>query len=213
MTDIFLILTVASLAALLVAEARGSRLGIWIAKPLASLGFLGGALALGALDEPYGVAIFVGLVLSFAGDVLLIPKKAMVFRLGIVSFLLAHVAYIAAFAVRGLALDWTAVALVPLVAVMIVVIRWLKPHLPREMKIPVYVYVVVISLMVAAAFGTSAPGFDPWVIMAGTLLFYLSDLAVARNRFVAPAFVNRAWGLPFYYAGQWLLVWSAATVV
>lgn len=121
MTCVFPVLTLTALVALLLAEYRGFRPGIWIAKPLASLGFLGGAVYLGALDGCYGATLFAGLVLSFVSDVLLIPKKPLVFRLGIVSFLLAHVAYIA-------------------------------------------------------------------------------------------AFVNRAWGLPFYYGGQWLLVWSAASL-
>jgi uncharacterized membrane protein YhhN len=48
----------------------------------------------------------------------------------------------------------------------------------------------------------------PWTAAAGAVLFYLSDLAVARHRFVRPAFLNRAWGLPAYYAGQLLLAWT-----
>jgi hypothetical protein len=40
------------------------------------------------------------------------------------------------------------------------------------------------------------------------LAFYLSDLAVARDRFVARAFVNRLWGLPLYYAAQILFAVS-----
>jgi hypothetical protein len=38
----------------------------------------------------------------------------------------------------------------------------------------------------------------------------LSDLSVARDRFVAPGFVNRAWGLPTYFAAQLLLAASVA---
>jgi hypothetical protein len=38
---------------------------------------------------------------------------------------------------------------------------------------------------------------------------YLSDLSVARDRFVKPAFVNRLWGLPLYYASTVLIAWSA----
>jgi len=40
-------------------------------------------------------------------------------------------------------------------------------------------------------------------------LFYVSDLSVARDRFVARAFVNRARGLPAYYAAQVLMAWAA----
>jgi len=34
------------------------------------------------------------------------------------------------------------------------------------------------------------------------LAFAASDISVARDRFVAPAFINRAWGLPLYYVAQ-----------
>ena len=61
--------------------------------------------------------------------------------------------------------------------------------------------------MVVAAFGTV--GIDPdWRIALGATAFFLSDIAVARNRFVAPGFTNRAWGLPLYYVGQVLLALS-----
>ena len=40
---------------------------------------------------------------------------------------------------------------------------------------------------------------------AGAILFYLSDLAVARHRFIHKSFINRALGLPTYYLGQLLL--------
>jgi len=45
----------------------------------------------------------------------------------------------------------------------------------------------------------------PWTAAAGAALFYLSDLAVARQRFVHEDFINRALGLPTYYLGQLLL--------
>jgi uncharacterized membrane protein YhhN len=50
----------------------------------------------------------------------------------------------------------------------------------------------------------------PWTAAVGALLFYLSDLAVARHRFVHPAFVNRAIGLPLYYVGQLLIALTIA---
>ncbi|MEN8163997.1 MAG: lysoplasmalogenase family protein [Acidobacteriota bacterium] len=46
----------------------------------------------------------------------------------------------------------------------------------------------------------------------GATLFFLSDLAVARHRFVKEAFLNRAIGLPAYYAGQMLLALTIGIV-
>jgi hypothetical protein len=35
-----------------------------------------------------------------------------------------------------------------------------------------------------------------------------SDVAVARDRFVAPSVGNRLWGLPLYFVAQLLLAWT-----
>jgi uncharacterized membrane protein YhhN len=62
--------------------------------------------------------------------------------------------------------------------------------------------------MVIGAFAATRAEVAPVKLAVGAALFFASDLAVARNRFVAKAFVNRAWGLPAYYAGQLLIAWS-----
>jgi hypothetical protein len=45
--------------------------------------------------------------------------------------------------------------------------------------------------------------------VGGAVLFFVSDLFVARNRFVAPGLANRLLGLPAYYGGQVLIAWGA----
>ena len=47
-------------------------------------------------------------------------------------------------------------------------------------------------------------------LAAGACLFFASDLAVARDRFVARDFTNKLWGLPAYYIGQLLIAWAIA---
>ena len=199
--------TIVAVAALLAAEARGSRAGIWIAKPLASAGFVAVALAAGAPDSPYGRWILAGLVLAWWGDVLLIPRSRAVFLAGIASFLLGHVAYGIAFVERGVSTTWVALAAVVLVGPALGVWRWLRGHVPAAMRGAVRAYVGVISAMVACAVGTFAEAGGA-AILVGALMFFVSDLAVARNRFVAPGFVNKTWGLPLYYGGQLLLAAS-----
>jgi uncharacterized membrane protein YhhN len=200
----FAALTVLALAALLLAEHRGSRQGAWIAKPLASAGFLGVALAGGALGTVYGRWILAGLVLSWLGDVLLIPRAERAFRAGATSFLLGHVAYAVAFTVRGIAVPATLLAGLATLVACVVLVRWLRPNVRGSMRALVYAYVVVISAMVVLAAGAAVGSATP-TIFAGALLFYVSDLAVARDRFVSNEFMNRAWGLPLYYAGQLVL--------
>jgi len=208
----YALVTIAATAALLLAEQRDSRIGVWIAKPIAAAGFIGAAVANGALDSVYGEWILAGLVLSFFGDVLLIPHDAKrAFLAGLVSFLLGHLAYTGAFALRGLDTTATAIAAVPVAGASIVALRYLWPHVQSrapKMQRPVLAYLAVISTMLVCAAGTVGRGGD-LRILVGAIAFYVSDLAVARQRFVAPSFTNKLWGLPLYFGAQLLL---AATV-
>ena len=203
----WILLTVVALAGLLAAEARSYQLGVYLFKPLASTGFVGAAVASGAVFSTYGRIILLALLLSWLGDVLLIPAGEGTLLAGLGSFLLAHVAFGSAFALRGQALAWTAAALVVLAAIAIFVVRWLRPHLPAGMRLPVFVYIAVITVMVALAAGTVAAG-SPRIILAGAVAFFLSDLSVANDRFVHKSFVNDLWGLPLYYAAQLCLAAS-----
>lgn len=203
----WILLTAIALAVLLIGEARGSSLTRALAKPVASTGFLGLALAAGALEEAYGQAILVALALSWIGDVCLLSEKQRPFLFGLAAFLLAHVAYAAAFVVHGHSSAWSLTALAVLALPALVVLRGLAPHLPAAMRLPVRAYVAVITVMVALAIGAYGAGSHPSVLI-GAVAFYLSDLAVARNRFVAPALINRAIGLPLYYFAQVCLALS-----
>lgn len=209
-------LTAAATASLLAAEYRDWRPGVWLSKPLASTGFVALALAAGALtrtgDSSYGLLVLLALVLSWLGDVLLIPRTApSVFRAGILSFLLGHLAFAAAFASRGLDVTAAATAAAFIVIPAIFTLRWLRPHIPPDMALAVRAYVLVISSMVVCAAGTVALPGDPRILV-GAVMFFVSDLAVARERFVAPSFSNQLWGLPLYYGGQLVLASTAGGV-
>lgn len=198
--------TIAAVAGLVAIERLDTVWRVWV-KALASTGFVAIALAAGALGTGYGIAVLTGLGLAWIGDLLLALPARRAFRGGLVAFLLGHVAYVAAFSLRGLA--WLPGAAVGAGAAVVGVLvwRWLRPHLDREMSGPVAAYVVVISLMVIGAAATAGHDLDVRIV-AGAGLFYLSDLFVARQRFVAPGYANRLLGLPLYYAGQVLLALS-----
>lgn len=203
-------LTVAGVVVLLLAERYDATALTRVAKPIASTGFLGFALEQGALDSTYGVLVLIALVLSWLGDVCLLSKAAHWFRAGLGAFLLAHIAYVAAFMTFGPA--WHNVAVIA--ACMAVpawrVRRWLSPHVPSAMRAPVHAYVIVITLMVGAALAAWQSG-APVGVAVGAGVFYLSDLSVARERFVAAGFINRLWGLPAYYAAQLMLAQTIAS--
>lgn len=206
-------LVMASLVAALLAVVRGGERWHryeWLVKPAAAATFIVTGLSAGALSSSFGQVLLAGLVLAAGGDVLLIPRDKRAFLAGLVSFLLGHVAYGVAFVVRGVDGIAVAVAGAALAALAVPILRWLWPHVERPMRGPVVAYVVVITAMVALAAGTAWRGSGAWLLV-GSVGFYLSDLSVARDRFVSRGFVNRAWGLPLYFFAQLLLASRAGS--
>ena len=195
-----------AVVALVWSERVGNAVRV-VAKPLASVCFIGVALAAGAADTAYGRWVLVALVLSAIGDVALLGRSSATFLLGLTSFLLGHVAYGIGFVARGADLLAILISASVMAVPGLVVVRWLWPHVPDEMWAPVAAYAVVISAMVACAVGTVVREGDVR-ILAAAVGFYCSDLSVARDRFVAPGPGNRVWGLPLYYAAQFLFAWT-----
>lgn len=171
------------------------------AKLLASSGFILVAIFSGALQSRYGKVLLVGLALSFFGDAFLIGESRLAFLSGLGAFLLAHIAYVAAFSVVGINWRCAIAAALPIIGIAAGVAIWLAPHTPEDMVIPVGLYILVISVMLVSAFGTQRTGVSS-LILIGALLFFLSDLSVASLRLVQTDFPTYVWGLPLYYAGQ-----------
>lgn len=210
MTMLPVAVCVVALLGLLMAERRQIREGVWLTKPVAAAAYVWAALGWGALETLYGRWLLVGLVLCWFGDVLLIPKKRRAwFRVGILAFLSGHLAYIVAF--LNLEPSWGGWGIGALTAGILAwtIARWLGPQLPAGFRGLVAAYVVVICAMLVAAFG-GALGAGPRTIALGASLFALSDVFVARDRFVSHGFVNRAWGLPLYFAAQLILASTVA---
>lgn len=203
------LVTLAALVLLLWGEAQEHGPIIRVAKPLASTGFLATAWAAGAMDSAYGQAVLVALVLSWLGDVFLLSRKNKWFLAGLVAFLLGHVAFAVAFGIQGVSASWAVGAAVALVLPAMVVRRWLMPYVPAPMQTPVNAYITVITGMVAMAVAATIDGGSPRMAI-GAIMFYLSDLAVARDRYVKRELGNRLWGLPLYYGAQLVLASSIA---
>lgn len=200
------IATVACAAACLAcvaAERIGARRGRAVTKALASTAFVVLPLAAGANPsaDPITRWIFVGLVLGALGDLALLGRSRAWFLAGLGVFLAGHLAYVVAFAHRAPPATWLSPLAALPVAAAALALAWLWPHVGR-LRGPVIAYVATIAAMAVAAVTVRIP-----LVTLGALLFFASDLAVARERFVAPGFINRAWGLPTYYSGQLLLAW------
>jgi uncharacterized membrane protein YhhN len=155
--------------------------------------------------------MLIGMIFCMGGDVFLaLPGKKM-FLFGLVSFLLGHVFYTAAFFHTAAINRWTGIGLAISALAGAGVFLWLRPHL-GAMKIPVIFYILVITAMVVGAWSLAGTGgLEPAGRMAafgGALAFYVSDIFVARQRFLKAEFVNRLIGLPLYYGGQFFLAFS-----
>jgi len=206
------------LAWLLYTRYRDDPRGVALSKTLSSLLFLGAALLWPAADPGYGAWILAGLVLSLAGDVFLLGESKRAVGAGIGAFLSAHVCYLGALAPRadlsGLRPALGALLALPLLAAGGVALRASWPKLGR-LAAPAALYFLLLSALawLALAHWASHPR-DPGaaLIGLGLGLFFVSDLAVARHRFVAKSFSNKLWGLPAYYVAQHLLAASRAWV-
>ena len=163
-----------------VAVARRAKRVEYAAKPAVLVALLIYA-ATGPAASPWLLA---ALVLSLCGDVaLMLPAD--LFVVGLAAFLLAHVAYIIDFeaTVSARAL-WLAIVLAVASPLARRIIRCVGD---ASLRVPVGVYMVVISLMVASAAASGSA-----LAAAGAVLFFSSDAVIAWNRFVRPF----AWAQP-----------------
>ena len=195
----------ASVASLLWAIRVEDRVLEVISKTAASASFVSVGVVRWSAGEVPGGWFLGALAVCAAGDVLLLGKRS--FDAGLLAFLVGHALYIVGFNAALPIEMWPLLILVPPGLVSVGAAVWLWSHLGQR-RILVLTYVAAITIMVWGGFSTVFRSSMPWMAAAGASLFYLSDLAVARHRFVHESFVNRTLGLPTYYLGQLLLAMS-----
>jgi len=180
-------------------------------KPLTTLLILVFAWPRGADAPKQRRFIRIGLVLSLIGDVFLLwPKEG--FLPGLVAFLLAHLAYIAAFTVP-VRLAARPLVFVGYAALALLILAQLWPGIPGALRAPVVAYVVCLATMAAQALvwwrssaareAADAP-LARWAALGG-LLFMASDSLLAINKFAAPLPLSSLWILATYWAAQWCI--------
>lgn len=184
---------------------------IFVFKPTTTLLIIAWAWRRGEATPSRRRWIRTGLVLSLAGDVFLMWPQG--FVPGLVSFLLAHLAYIVAFTrTLRLAGRWQPFAAYGAVAAALLWRLW--PGVPEALRGPVLAYVVCLASMAAqagavwlAARGT--PDAAPARCAAlGGLLFMTSDALLAFNKFDAPLPLASLWILATYWTAQGLIAQS-----
>lgn len=181
-------------------------------KPLTTLLIIGVA-ATGPLDSAYTQWVLAALALSLCGDVFMMfgdgPRSSdRAFIAGLASFLLAHLAFVVAFAqdLRAPALPgWLAVVVFYATGLLLVL-------LPRAgaLRLPVLAYCLVLGAMVFVAAARHAGFHDADSLRAvlGALLFLASDSLLGVRRFVGRFRGAQALILSTYWGAIGLIAWS-----
>ena len=167
-------------------------------------------LAIGLLNAGtslYGVVIAAALALSWIGDVVLVWRSNAALLAGIGAFLFAHLAYAAAFATRTLEAEYFGIAFLIWNVVVVLLIRWLWKYLAGANRFAVLIYMAAITVMVSLASATMSP-----LICIAAAMFAISDISVARDRFVERSVANKVWGIPLYYLAQVMFATSPALI-
>jgi uncharacterized membrane protein YhhN len=211
MNGLIIILGVILLAGVLYYEKKKNRTPRIITKFILSSLFVLTALLQPRPVPVYFNYLFVGLILCLVGDVCLALPQKKAFMVGLVAFLLGHVFYIFSFSFLVPVFGWFSQGLVIIVVISALIFFWLRPHL-KSMLVPVLIYILVITIMAVGAWvvflKSSFQVSGRMLILVGALCFYISDIFVARQRFIKEEFQNRLLGLPLYYTGQFMLAFS-----
>lgn len=193
-------------------------------KALSSLGFVllyGWSVSAGGSSCAQATWLLIALLASAVGDLALIGQRDVFFLTGLSAFFCAHLAYATSVLIPmmnstgaeslggqlGITLLFTGSA-------SLYAFRAFLPEIPPQLRAPSAAYAAVIAVMVASCFVRAYERSCVWLGLA-SLAFWISDLAVARQRFHGPrlplgGFSVRRWGLPLYYVAQLIFALEAS---
>ena len=167
-----------------------------------------------AVVKPIWTLMIVALFFSFLGDLFLsdLFDREQSFIYGLGSFLLTQILYILIFRIS--AADPKKLTSRKLIVPSVLIIAWavtifinIKAGL-GDLKLPVAVYVLVITLMCLFALARfEAVAKNSFVLLLlGAILFMISDMLIALNRFYSPIEHERILVMSTYIIAQFLLL-------
>jgi uncharacterized membrane protein YhhN len=143
-----------------------------------------------------------GIALSIVGDVALLGSGKGAFLAGLGAFLLAHLAYVVAFAGVAVWSPHVAIVAVATITVTVLVLRATREG-TTGLRGPTIAYGIVISAMVIVASATlGGPLAAAPLAAGGATFFYASDASLALNRFRRPIPHAAFFTLGLYWIGQ-----------
>ena len=172
-------------------------------------------LHLRPLIYKYEKWVLAGLIFSIGGDTLLMfvehgPQQEHFFLLGLGSFLLAQLCYLSAFlsypeAKKSGSIIRRPALTFPFLLYLTGLLYLLWPGIGQALRIPVSVYALAIVSMAIAAFNLKTLlSSTVWrMLIAGVVLFVLSDSLIAINKFLQPLTLARISIMATYLLGQY----------
>jgi uncharacterized membrane protein YhhN len=144
-----------------------------------------------------------GIALSIVGDIALLSSGKGAFLAGLGAFLLAHLAYVVAFAPLAVWSPHVAIVAVATLTATALVLRAIWAG-AAGLRAPTIAYGLVISAMVIAASATLGGPLAAAAPLAagGATFFYASDASLALNRFRRPIPHAAFFTLGLYWIGQ-----------
>ena len=134
-------------------------------------------------------AVVLALLFSWLGDVLLIPKGVKWFTAGGIAFMISHAFFVAAYT-KDVVFSRIPVFLIVLLAVFFAaavafIFSKLKPHLPKALFYPMFLYLLINGTMNCFDIFrcVSAPSAATLTTAIGAALFFVSDTALFFVRF------------------------------
>jgi uncharacterized membrane protein YhhN len=165
--------------------------------------------------EPSSLVI-AAILFGFAGDlVLLFRPRKWAFPAGILAFATGHVFYIISFVKRiVVSPPWYMLALCALatIACAATLTRYLWKCMPKKLKPPSFLYMVIIGSMVSTAilFSLYGGSVHRWIAAVGGLLFAISDTTLSIDAFHHPVRYRSVIVMSTYIAAQTLIVSALA---
>jgi uncharacterized membrane protein YhhN len=153
------------------------------------------------ISQTYKYFILTGLVFSLLGDIFLMLKNAQ-FTKGLLAFLVAHIFYILAL-VSNFGFHSNFITLIPVLLFFILFIKIILP-LTGTKKIYVIIYSLVIMFLLWQAFSRMyvEPSSSSLFFGVGIILFTISDIILAYNKFVKKFKHSQLIILSTYYIAQ-----------
>ena len=161
----------------------------------------------------------IGLLFSLAGDISLMFIDRF-FIIGLVAFLLGHVAYLIGFNIPlPLTTTFWSIGLAFVIGLGSVrvlrrIVGSLRAKGQNRLVVPVIIYGVVITLMLLAAmltlFRLDWDATAALLVSFGAALFYFSDITLAWHRFVNPIKNGRMLNIGMYHIAQIMIVLGVA---